>query len=142
MPVQNLFYSGTRKSEPKYEKSKTVSVENNDDENKNENETDENNEEYEYDIWDEYPQYDSESDANTSSVSSKTSVKKNNPTDLSDLPPNIYCDLVTTIDTACFELSLLEIWLYDEEAVAKLTQHQILDKINTLEIRSILGVLN
>jgi hypothetical protein len=142
VPVQNLFYSGTRKSEPKYDKSKTVSVKNNYDENTNETETGENNEDYEDDIWDEYPQYESESDANTSYASSKTSVKKDNPTDLSDLPPNIYCDLVTTIDKACFELSLLEIWLYDEETVAKLTQQQILDKINTLEKRSILRIFD
>ena len=104
----------------------------------NVSENDDKNNNYEYDIWDEYPQYKdygSDNEIIKPSENSQSNNKDENPTDLSDLPPNIYCDLVTTIDKACFELSLLEIWLYDEEIVATLTQQDIIDKINTLHIR-------
>ena len=100
---------------------------------------DDSDDNYEYDIWYDYPQY--ENDVKSEKIyndSKPAALKKSNTPetrDLSDLPPGIYCDLVTTIDKACFELSLLEIWLYDEETIAKLTQQEILDKVNSLHVR-------
>jgi len=48
------------------------------------------------------------------------------------LPYNIYCDLVTTLNTKCQEHSLLEIWRYDEELIMTTTQEEILDAVNRL----------
>jgi len=139
LPVENLFYSGSRKSGPNQDVSEEVTFYQ--DDKHTVIETDDTAYYDEYDIWDEYPQYaelDTENitlDSNytKSSQNYKVNSADNISTDLSDLPPNIYCDLVTTIDQACFELSLLEIWLYDEEVVSSLTEQEILNKINTLQ---------
>jgi hypothetical protein len=39
-----------------------------------------------------------------------------------DLPPEVYCDIVETLNDKCGEYSLLEIWNYDEERIKKLSQ--------------------
>ena len=51
------------------------------------------------------------------------------------LPPNIYCDLVSTLDKRCAEQSLLEIWDFDGDIIKNLTQQEILDAVNTLTER-------
>ena len=40
---------------------------------------------------------------------------------------------VTTLDTRCAEISLLEIWDFDKEAVSRASQQDILDAVNTLD---------
>ena len=52
---------------------------------------------------------------------------------LDSLPPNIYCDLVTTLNTKCKESSLLEIWQYKEDLINTATQQEIIDAGNILE---------
>ena len=80
-------------------------------------------------------------------------VTESNSDKLSSLPPNIYCDLVSTLDKRCaqykpkiFEIiknicrcaeqSILEIWDFDGEIIKQVTQQQILDAVNTLDRRS------
>ena len=42
--------------------------------------------------------------------------------DADSYPPEIWCDLVGTLNNKCGEYSLLEIWSYDRERISKLTQ--------------------
>jgi len=53
---------------------------------------------------------------------------------LASLPPNIYCDLVTTLNTKCKESSLLEIWKFREDLINTATQQEIIDAVNLLDI--------
>ncbi|TRY67572.1 hypothetical protein TCAL_07820 [Tigriopus californicus] len=46
------------------------------------------------------------------------------------LSPEIYCDLVSTLDQKCLENSLLEIWRYSESRIQRLTQNDILYAVN------------
>ena len=48
------------------------------------------------------------------------------------LPSSVYCDLVNTFDTKCFETSILEIWRYHEETIMSLTQEDIIYAINVV----------
>ena len=50
-----------------------------------------------------------------------------------DLPRNVYCDLVNTLETHCFEQSILEIWMYNENLVNKLTKEDIIYAVNKLD---------
>ena len=50
-----------------------------------------------------------------------------------DLPRNIYCELVDTLDTHCYEQSLLEIWMYNEDVINQLSTEDILTAINELD---------
>jgi hypothetical protein len=53
--------------------------------------------------------------------------------DLSDnLPDDIYCDLVNTLNDVCLHRSLLEIWQFDEERIMSVSQQEILDAVNLL----------
>ena len=40
---------------------------------------------------------------------------------IDDLPREIYCDIVETLEDKCGEFSLLEIWKYDQVVIANLT---------------------
>ena len=40
---------------------------------------------------------------------------------IDDLPREIYCDIVETLEDKCGEYSILEIWKYDEVVIANLT---------------------
>ena len=40
---------------------------------------------------------------------------------IDDLPREIYCDIVETLEDKCGEYTLLEIWKYDEAVIANLT---------------------
>jgi len=51
------------------------------------------------------------------------------------LPPEIYCDLVNTLNDKCLESSLLELWKFDRKVIEKLTTKAILDAINTVAER-------
>ena len=52
---------------------------------------------------------------------------------LDSLPPNVYCEVINSLDTKCLEQSLLEIWMYHEETINRLTQEDILFAINKLD---------
>lgn len=47
-----------------------------------------------------------------------------------DLPPEIYCDLVNTLNEKCLETSILEIWRFDEHRIKRLTQQDIINAVN------------
>lgn len=52
---------------------------------------------------------------------------------LSDLPADIYCDLVETLNDKCLETSILEIWKYDEERISALSQEEIIEAVNVIK---------
>ncbi len=52
------------------------------------------------------------------------------------LPPEIYCDLVTTLSDKCLENNLLEMWQFDPKVIEKLTQQDIINAVNLMEERS------
>ena len=58
---------------------------------------------------------------------------------LDDLPKQVYCDIVETLEDKCGEYSLLEIWEYDKEVIASLSSQDIIDAINTVEESPIFG---
>ena len=52
--------------------------------------------------------------------------------DADSYPPEIWCDLVGTLNNKCGEYSLLEIWSYDREKIRSLTQQDIINAVNTV----------
>lgn len=87
-----------------------------------------------YDIWDDY--FDTPETNTTLSTSTQApapAAKTGNSDYLDHLPRDIYCDLVSTLDKRCGELSLLEIWDYDGDIINNLSQQEILDAVNTLD---------
>ena len=50
-----------------------------------------------------------------------------------DLPHNVYCEIVDTLETQCFEQSLLEIWMYNEKVISNLTKQDIINDVNKYE---------
>ena len=50
-----------------------------------------------------------------------------------ELPHNVYCEVIETFDKQCLEQSLLEIWLYNEKTINRLTQQDIINEINVLD---------
>ena len=51
-----------------------------------------------------------------------------------DLPANIYCDLIDTLEDVCLQRSLLEIWQYDKDSIMSATQEEILEAVNSLTV--------
>jgi predicted RND superfamily exporter protein len=97
----------------------------------------------EYDFWaDEYNEYPDEDEivAKEKIVRrinfqkyGNTSTNKEAVFDTVDnLPDNIYCDLVTTLNEKCILTNLLEIWRYDEEHIRTTTPQEIIDAVNLL----------
>ena len=87
-----------------------------------------------YDIWDDYFDLPETNTTLSTSTKSPAPAKKDGNSDyLEHLPRDIYCDLVSTLDKRCAELSLLEIWDYDGEIINNLSQQEILDAVNTLD---------
>ena len=87
-----------------------------------------------YDIWDDYFDIPETNSTLSTSTKAPAPVKKDDNSDyLEHLPRDIYCDLVSTLDKRCAELSLLEIWDYDGEIINNLSQQEILDAVNTLD---------
>ena len=50
-----------------------------------------------------------------------------------ELPRETYCEFVEELETTCFEQSLLEIWMYDEDTIKGLTSNDILYAVNVLD---------
>ena len=50
-----------------------------------------------------------------------------------DLPRNVYCDLVTTLNSKCVMTSLLEMFRYDENNIKTTNTEEILRAVNELE---------
>ena len=59
---------------------------------------------------------------------------------LEDLPKDIYCDIVETLEERCGEYSVLEIWKYDPDVISGLTRQDIVDAINTVDESPIFGL--
>jgi len=57
-----------------------------------------------------------------------------------DLPLGVFCDMVEDIEDACFENNILEIWKYDEKIINDLTEQDILDGINAVDISNLTQV--
>ena len=98
--------------------------------------------EEDYDIWsneyyDEY-EYENEEDARENAVSQRINFKKysekyNTTEPDDDLPSNIYCDLVNTLNSKCKEVTILDIWRFKKDLVETTTQQEIIDAVNFLE---------
>ena len=56
-----------------------------------------------------------------------------------NLPKDIYCDIVETLQDKCGEYSLLEIWKYDKVVISQLSDQDIINAINTLRESPIFG---
>jgi hypothetical protein len=88
-------------------------------------------------------EYDDEDDDESGqSSSSALKEKKEEEEDkdaLSDLPPEIYCDLIDTLEDKCGEYNLLELWKYDEAVISQLTQKDIIDAINLVTKSPVFG---
>jgi hypothetical protein len=106
--------------------------------------TTEEDSEYDYDAIYEYNyetdyQYDYKEDAKEDCndfshlIGNNSSNDDNQKDILSDLPSSVYCELINTLETKCLEQSILEIWMYDESTINRLTQDDILFAINKLE---------
>lgn len=52
---------------------------------------------------------------------------------LDDIPDDIYCSLVETLNEKCLETSLLEIWKYNEKMIKGLTQEKIIEAVNVIK---------
>ena len=46
---------------------------------------------------------------------------------LENLPKEIYCDIVETLEDKCAEFSLLEIWKYERNVISDLAQQDIIN---------------
>jgi len=92
------------------------------------------------DVWDDYFDYETEETEDKRNTSNTVKPPKpkaetvNKESILEGLPPDIYCDLVATLDKRCYEQSLLEIWDFDHDIIFNLTQADILDAVNTLTV--------
>ena len=49
-----------------------------------------------------------------------------------DLPVDIYCNLIDTLNEKCFQSSLLEMWRFNEAYIKTTTQQEIIDAVNLL----------
>ena len=58
---------------------------------------------------------------------------------LENLPKQIYCDIVETLEDKCGEYSLLEMWKYDREVISSLTEQEIINSINTMDTSPVFG---
>jgi len=141
LPIEELFYQGknprtkkhkttTRAATTTTTETTTLKINTVDTTTDDESDTD-----YYDDIWDDYFDEAPEESEEDTVPTEETATKKpvDNDDYVKDLPRGIYCDLVTTLDKRCFELSLLEIWDFDGEIIADLTQQEILDAVNTLD---------
>ena len=52
-----------------------------------------------------------------------------NETNGEELPANIYCDLIDTLNKKCFQFSLLEMWQFNEAYIETATQQEIIDAV-------------
>ena len=101
------------------------------------NETSSQEEDYDYDFWaEEYDDYDL---GPVISIKPRIDFDKyGRRNDSSDsgteesLPRDIFCDLVTTLNTKCRMSSLLEIWRYQEDIIKTTTEQEILEAVNGL----------
>ena len=49
---------------------------------------------------------------------------------LDELDPDVYCDIVGDLEKKCLQISLLELWRYNEERIMSVTTQEILDTVN------------
>ncbi|XP_068233712.1 patched-related protein 9-like, partial [Palaemon carinicauda] len=55
------------------------------------------------------------------------------------LPRSEYCDLLESKQSLCYETSLLEIWGYDDDAIAKLTDEKVVRDVNEAFMSNVFG---
>uniref|UniRef100_A0A1B6J9K4 SSD domain-containing protein n=1 Tax=Homalodisca liturata TaxID=320908 RepID=A0A1B6J9K4_9HEMI len=56
------------------------------------------------------------------------------------LPSAIFCSIVSSFSTGCYEHSLLEFWSYNEEEIESLTKEDIIFALNHTTISPVLGL--
>ena len=99
--------------------------------------TTESADEYSYDSYPDEYNYDDlnadSEDCNNLGIYNGSIVEDTQTNLYKDLPRNIYCELIDTLETQCFEQSLLEIWMYKEEVINKLSTEDIIYAVNKLE---------
>ena len=97
---------------------------------------------YSYDYRENYSYDYSYDDANSSTAGQKCKNPKNSNGKVfeelqrdiyKDLPHNVYCEIIDTLETQCFEQSILEIWQYNENTIRNLTKQDIINSINNLD---------
>ena len=91
--------------------------------------------------YQEYPEYEDYFNFYGGGSSEPEEEPKDNESDdkLGNLPKEVYCDIVETLEDKCGEYSLLEIWEYDREVIASLSKQDIIDAINTVEESPVFG---
>ena len=97
--------------------------------------SEEDYEEYNYDYTYEYDYSEETKDINYkdfSSLQDEQKYDKSQKEIAGSLPASVYCDLVNTFETKCFETSILEIWRYHEPTIMSLTQEDIIYAINVV----------
>ena len=61
-------------------------------------------------------------------------------TDISfNLPRKTYCNIASELPTACFEISLLEVWGLKNEIIMNLTDDKVINDINNITMNAIFG---
>ena len=94
-----------------------------------------NDEEYDYENYDYFDYNEDLDDCNDFSyiVGKDSGYSKMKDDTENDLPGAVHCDFIATLDRKCLEQSILEIWMYHEETINRLTQEDILFAINKLK---------
>ena len=94
-----------------------------------------NEDAYDYDNYDYYDYAEDLDDCNDFSylVGKDSGYSKMKDDTENDLPAAVHCDFISTLDRKCLEQSILEIWMYHEETINRLTQEDILFAINKLK---------
>jgi hypothetical protein len=90
------------------------------------------------DYYDDYGDYEKSVDSlenQDTSVKPKEQSRESAESAVENLPPEIYCDLVRTLEDRCLITSLLELWSFSEETVSKLTTDEIIDAVNSQKKR-------
>ncbi|XP_075219371.1 patched domain-containing protein 3-like [Lycorma delicatula] len=56
------------------------------------------------------------------------------------LSTGMFCKIVESFPTACFERSILEFWNYDRDRIKKLTKADIIEALNTTDVSPVYGL--
>ncbi len=94
------------------------------------------------DYWSHYDEYFDFYDGDNSTARTTEAPTEDDDDDddfVSRLPPEVYCDLIETLNDKCGQYSLLELWKYDEDVISRLTYQDIIDAINTAEESPVFG---
>ena len=91
--------------------------------------------EYSYDYYDNYSDYfgSETDDCNNLDNFNGTIFEENQRILYKGLPHDTYCDMIDKLNTQCFEQSLLEIWMYNDDIINNLSSEEIIRAVNILD---------